>query len=274
MWRLLTYKTCPPAMNMAIDEAILEAHLSGAVPPTLRFYGWLPEAVSIGYAQKIDNETHERIANNQFELVRRPTGGRAVLHAGDLTYSFVGTSKSNNSTQKNSAGSVGFLEPSVANAYKQISQGLIKGLSLLGVEAVLGGANANYRDQNDCFMAVTGADLQVGGKKLVGSAQLRRHDAVLQHGSILLQQEQDLMPKLFSPSAISRAEVSDYQRHANLYDLIGVRPIPEIEAALVQGFEEVFEQKFVIGDLCQSEHDYVNQSIKRFRVDSSATPTT
>jgi lipoyl(octanoyl) transferase len=226
---------------MAIDEAILEAHLKGLVPPTLRFYGWQPEAVSIGYAQRIDRQQQERISSHGFGIVRRPTGGRAVLHSGDLTYSFIGTSA--------------FLDENVTRAYKQISQALIKGLAHLGVEASLGGTDTNYRDIHDCFLAVTGADLQVNGKKLVGSAQLRRHHGVLQHGSILLQQDQNLMARLFSKEAEGAKEPieSNYQRHANLYDLIGQRSIADIESALTEGFEEAFAETFTTGELSATE---------------------
>jgi lipoate-protein ligase A len=266
-------------MNMAIDEAILEAHLLGLVPPTLRFYGWQPEAVSIGYAQRIDRQQQERISAHGFEIVRRPTGGRAVLHSGDLTYSFVGTSA--------------FLDENVTRAYKQISQALIYGLAHLGVEASLGGTDANYRDVHDCFLAVTGADLQVNGKKLVGSAQLRRHQGVLQHGSILLQQDQKLMARLFSASeesegtkelkgtevskgperlegleALPEPDRSDFQRHANLYDLIGRRSITEIEAALAKGFEEAFAETFNIEELSPSELSSARKAAARFALPS------
>jgi lipoate---protein ligase len=275
-------------MNMAIDEAILEAHLLGLVPPTLRFYGWQPEAVSIGYAQRIDRQQQERISAHGFEIVRRPTGGRAVLHSGDLTYSFVGTSA--------------FLDENVTRAYKQISQALIQGLAHLGVEASLGGTDANYRDVHDCFLAVTGADLQVNGKKLVGSAQLRRHQGVLQHGSILLQQDQKLMARLFSASeesegtkelkgtegskgperlerlegleglegleALPGPDRSDFQRHANLYDLIGRRSITEIEAALAKGFEEAFAKTFNIEEFSPCELSSAQKAAARFALPS------
>jgi lipoate-protein ligase A len=251
MWRLLSYNTFDPALNMAIDESILEAHLKGLVAPTLRFYGWQPEAVSVGYGQRIDKETQARIRTHGFEIVRRPTGGRAVLHSGDLTYSFIGTSA--------------FLNQNVTRAYKQISQALIQGLRHLGVEARLGGSDANYRDVHDCFLAVTGADLQVNGKKLVGSAQLRRHHGVLQHGSILLQQDQKLMARLFSPSTLpEEQDREDYQRHANLYELIGQRSIAEIESALARGFEEVFAETFTMEALSPGELLYAEEAAARF----------
>jgi len=92
-YRLISCASHDAATNMAIDEAILEAHLAGQVPPTLRIYQFSPPAVSFGYAQKIDNGLMTRIKKQNFAVVRRPTGGRAVLHMGDLTYAFICSSK-------------------------------------------------------------------------------------------------------------------------------------------------------------------------------------
>src|SRR6516225_9825376 len=106
------------ATNMAIDEAILEANLDKDAPPTLRLYEFTPPAVSIGYSQRLDSKTIKNIDASGFAIVRRPTGGRAVLHKNDLTYSFVGSSRQVGVDRDN------ILSTSVIGSYKQICQGL------------------------------------------------------------------------------------------------------------------------------------------------------
>ena len=90
----MPYGVYDAVTNMAVDEALLDLHIQGKTPPTLRFYGWAPPAVSFGYAQKVSDSTIERIKKAGYDVVRRPTGGRAVLHEGELTYCFIAASKS------------------------------------------------------------------------------------------------------------------------------------------------------------------------------------
>src|SRR5687768_17097271 len=114
-WRFIPYAVHDAADNMAIDEAILDAHLEGLVSPTLRIYGWEPRAVSIGYGQKLSYTVESRIRSRGYDVVRRPTGGRAVLHEYELTYSFVGSAGHADELS-------GALSDSVIGAYKQICQ--------------------------------------------------------------------------------------------------------------------------------------------------------
>jgi lipoate-protein ligase A len=272
MWRLIRYEAFDGATNMAIDEAILESHIKGDTPPTLRFYGFQPEAISLGYAQKLDDALLQRLKQSKYSLVRRPTGGRAVLHAGDLTYSFVGSSLGSSVDQDTAGGinakSEGFLDHSVSKAYKQICAGLIEGLKILDLNSGLGASHVNYRDVHDCFLAATGADLQVDGLKLVGSAQLRRRQGVLQHGSILLNQEQEIMANLFSPEAVlvaaSAKKEEKRNHHANLFELINKRPIFEIEEALIAGFSTAFGATFETQGLTAAEKDFVEVAKHRY----------
>jgi lipoate-protein ligase A len=245
-WRVLRYKVYSPEENMAIDEAILEAHLRGLVPPTLRFYGWSTPAVSYGYNQVLPEETAARIQAEGLDVVRRPTGGRAVLHLGEFTYSLVGSAASPDCP--------GFLSGSITQAYKQICEGLQGGLKRLGVDAQLGQAHAAYRQHHDCFLATTGADLHCDGKKLVGSAQLRRKHAVLQHGSLLLDQPQDLMPRLLGARSDGGSKtIGDADRHANLFEIIPRCTVDQIEVAMIAGFEEAFGIQFDEGEIAAEE---------------------
>lgn len=244
-FRLLQYQVYDAAANMALDEAILESHRKGLTPATLRFYGWAPPAVSIGYSQKMNVETIENIKTKGFDVVRRLTGGRAVLHFAELTYSFVASPP--------------VLSEQLNEAYRQICQGLILGLRHLGVEAELGKSNKQYKDFSDCFMATTQADLQVNQRKMVGSAQLRRQGAVLQHGSILLDQPQDLLPQLLNSKPNLNDSVETTHRHTNFKDIVNRDiSIEVIEKALSKGFAEAFSTEFKTGELIQFESDLLN----------------
>lgn len=275
-FRFIPYEIFEGAHNMAIDEAILDAHLEGSSPVTLRVYGWQPHAVSLGYAQKFSKEQFENFENRGFAVVRRPTGGRAVLHTGELTYSFVASSADKASTARDASydssgttltsnGNDGVLGTSIAQAYMQICEGLLNAMKILGVELSVGAASRSYKDFHDCFQATTNADLHYHGKKMIGSAQLRRHNAVLQHGSILLDQSQELMTDLLGVKS-SRKEIStnpngaDSQnnvsaaRHANLFEVLDKSlSIDEMQDALRKGFEEAFGSPFENGELTDRE---------------------
>jgi len=241
-WRLIDFESFDAATNMAVDEAILEAHLDGLVPPTLRFYGWAPPAVSIGYGQKLPEKARQKIIAHGFDVVRRPTGGRAVLHLDELTYSFVGSGK--------------MLGASVIESYKKICQALISGFKHLGVDVEIGQGQAASRQMHDCFTATTTADLHYRGKKLVGSAQLRRHNALLQHGSILLCQEQNRMAELLSGKEGASA---DGERHANLFEITGIAVSAcELIPAFKKGFEETFSVALESGQLLDLEWSKAN----------------
>lgn len=181
VWRLIPLLKAPGYIQMAIDRWLLEQHQQGLHPPTLRFYTWSPVAISLGYHQQRWPEfwQHLRWEGIPLELVRRPTGGRAVLHQGDLTYMVVTSGLSNSRIQ----------------AYQQISEFLIQGWRSLGLELYYGGAGRGYIHNPSCFGTATGADLvSARGFKFIGSAQLRRAKAILQHGSIRLEPD----PKLFT----------------------------------------------------------------------------
>jgi lipoate-protein ligase A len=279
--RWLPYAEGEAAWNMAVDEAILESHRQGHSPTTLRFYGWAPPAVSIGYAQRIDALVVDDIIARGFSVVRRPTGGRAVLHQGDLTYSYVGSSGVNSSSEHSSSrhagcsslsnspsdGNLALLPPSVSKSYLQICEGLIEGLKRLGIEAEIGRGKGGYNRFQDCFQTTTSADLQVNGLKVVGSAQLRRKHAVLQHGSILLNQDQLLMPQLLSGS--TSAQLSSDQanpRHCNVFDLIEVLPIKQIEQAFLEGFCQTSGQRFEQGRLTDLEIELARTLLPKYSI--------
>ena len=278
--RLIPYGVFDAVTNMAIDEALLELHLQGKTPATLRFYGWEPPAVSFGYSQKVSPRTVEKVRAAGYDAVRRPTGGRAVLHEGELTYCFVGAGPKQDGIDfrpdAEIAGAApsywleqgspyeGFLPGSINQAYKEICDALIYGLRELGVAASLGRSNSAYKDYEDCFQATTQADLQFEGKKIVGSAQLRRRHGVLQHGSIMINQSQTKLSEIFG-LAENAKEVADSDpdsekadRHCNLIDVLtGGYDRTALEEAIGRGFTRKFDCHFAVYDLTDEEMEFV-----------------
>ncbi|XHX79029.1 MAG: lipoate--protein ligase family protein [Stenomitos frigidus ULC029] len=183
-WRLIPLLEAPGTVQMALDSWLLTQHLQHQHPPTLRFYTWKPAAISLGHHQYHWSKSWEQLTwqGVPLELVRRPTGGRAVLHQGDLTYAVVTSG----------------LSTSRLQAYKTICEFLIQGWRSLGVNLHYGQAGRAYMHQPNCFSTATGADLVLeDGSKLIGSAQLRRGSGALQHGSMPLFTDPALLQQVF-----------------------------------------------------------------------------
>lgn len=177
---------------MAIDAWLLDQHRSGQHPPTLRFYRWSPVAISLGYHQRHYPDFWQQLTwqGKQIDLVRRPSGGRAVLHQGDLTYAVITSG----------------IPGTRMQAYQTICDFLIRGWRSLGVELHYGEAGRGYIHNPNCFGTATGADLVTSeGSKLIGSAQLRRGQAILQHGSIRLSPDPALFRQVFATELLPLA---------------------------------------------------------------------
>lgn len=175
-WRLIIHDPAPGAWNMAVDEAMAQAAATGYAPPTLRFYAWAPPCLSLGRHQPYDEADVERCRARGVDVVRRPTGGRAILHTDELTYSVA------------AAPSEPIVAGAVMDAYHRISGGLVAGLRLLGVpaEEAPGSNRAGPDVSAACFEVPSAYEITAKGRKLMGSAQSRRVDSVLQHGSLPL----------------------------------------------------------------------------------------
>lgn len=163
---------------MAVDEAILEATTKGTVPPTLRLYAWEPACLSLGYAQPFSDVDLAALKSQGWEVVRRPTGGRAILHTDELTYSVTGPASDPR------------LAGSVLESYRVLSLAILDALHRLQIPAQANEKPIVAPDANPkgpvCFEVPSNYEITVGGKKLVGSAQARRKQGVLQHGSLPL----------------------------------------------------------------------------------------
>ncbi|HUF39553.1 MAG TPA: lipoate--protein ligase family protein [Anaerolineales bacterium] len=175
-WRILLDPPSPGAWNMAVDEAILEAVSAGASPPTLRLYRWEPACLSLGYGQRYREVDEAGLLAHGWDVVRRPTGGKAILHVDELTYSVA------------AADDHPLMQGGVLQSYRRIAAALLAGLENLAVPAV---TRERYeRVENSpgpvCFEVPSDWEITWEGRKLVGSAQVRRRGGVLQHGTIPL----------------------------------------------------------------------------------------
>jgi len=164
---------------MARDVAILEAVSEGESPPTLRLYGWAPPCLTLGRHQGIEAADFDFCSREGIDVVRRPTGGRALLHQLELTYAVVAPLGS------------GALPRGVQDAYRSICGALVLAMQTLGVDAELTGGEVNLhlpspRSAVPCFEAPAGGEVVVGGRKLIGSAMRAHGSVILQHGTILL----------------------------------------------------------------------------------------
>jgi lipoate-protein ligase A len=245
-WRLLKTGLADGATSMAIDEAILWAVAEGKSLPTLRFYGWEPPCLSIGYSQSMEGEVDvDRCRKAGVDFVRRPTGGRAILHADELTYSVVAPQ-----TEPRVAGGV-------VESYRRLSAGLVAGLRALGLAIAQVEAADGKGESAACFDAPSSYEIAVGGKKLVGSAQVRKKGIVLQHGSLPLEGD---IARIFDflrvPSEERQEELKQELRaRATSLELAlghGV-PFDEVVEHLAAGFAQALNLRLIPGQLSQHE---------------------
>ena len=217
---------------MALDQWLLNQHRTGEHPPTIRFYTWSPAAISLGYHQHHWPDFWQNLTwqGVPVELVRRPTGGRAVLHQGDLTYMVVTSHLPGNRLQ----------------VYQAICQFLIQGWRSLGIELDYGQAGRGYIHNSDCFGTATGADLVLtDGSKLIGSAQLRRGTAILQHGSMRLAPDVELFTQVFEAESLRLPQLPlTLQREAL---------IQAVTTALTQAAQDCFGMGLVVQPLSKAE---------------------
>lgn len=204
-WRLLLTPPLPGADNMALDEALM-ARARGTGESVLRVYEWNGPTLSLGRNQQAAGlYDAEAAARSGIGFVRRLTGGRALLHHREITYSVTAPAE---------------RDASIRESYEWINRLLIDGLSRLGVQASLatGRGTAMAPGVTPCFEVPAKGELVVGGRKLVGSAQWRDAGALLQHGSMLVDDDQSLAVSLL------RSPVPVSARPATLREAMGRAP--------------------------------------------------
>lgn len=229
-WRVIYTSAAPGAWNMAVDEAILEAASSSAVPPTLRLYAWDPPCLSLGYAQPYKDVDLPRLVERGWQVVRRPTGGRAILHTDELTYSISGPINEPR------------LAGSVLQSYRTLSAGLLGALHILGADAVSQSSSASQSHGPVCFEVPSNYEITVADRKLIGSAQARRKEGVLQHGTLPLHGDLGHIVQVLVFPDESTRQVAAQRLHAHAATLQEVtgKLIPWQQAA--QAFAAAFER--------------------------------
>jgi lipoate-protein ligase A len=245
VWRLLKFETYNAYMNMAIDEALLEARIRGLAPNTVRFYRWNPSAVSIGRFQKVENEVYlENCQKYGVDVVRRITGGGTVYHdaEGEITYSVVAS--------KEDLGAKDITE-----VYAKIYAGIIEALKIFGLKA-----DFNEGDARAC------PNLTISGRKISGSAQCHKSDVVLQHGTILVDVN---LEKMFTflrvPWAKTCMEVVGIAKNkiTSIRAELGKEiSHTTVHKALVEGFQKALKVRLEKGDLTIHERELAEKLCK------------
>jgi len=233
-WRLIIDNEKDAATNMAIDEAILKTRKT----PTLRFYQWKPAAVSVGYFQSIDQEINkEYCKKHNIDIVRRITGGGAVFHDKELTYSFICNES--------------FVPTNIIKSYELICGTIVKGIRNLKI-------NAEFHPINDIL---------VNNKKISGSAQTRKNNTLLQHGTIIIDIN---LNKMFSVLKVPDEKIKDKmikdvrERVTSLKEL-NIKDINIIRNSIIKAFEKEFNIRFIQGKLLKQEQNYSEKLKKKFK---------
>jgi lipoate-protein ligase A len=250
-WRLLVSPPLPGALNMAIDHMLLETYAATS-RPTLRFYQWTPPCLSLGLAQRLERDVNlEACVRLGIDVVRRQTGGRAILHDREVTYALV----------------MPIDHPliggqAVAQSYRAISEALCIGLLQLGITVDLAPRpDPGQSKSAACFDVPSDYEITADGRKLVGSAQARQHGVLLQHGSILLHSDVDrLVEVLRLPPTLGPDMLA--QRLTALNELAAPLSFDAVVAALIRGLEQSWGVQLVADKLTQAEEQRAAELVK------------
>ncbi len=229
-WRLMPFETGTAYRNMAVDDYMAEYAQQYRVP-VIRFYRWQPAALSIGYFQKHAQEVNEAACKqNGIHWVRRPTGGRAVLHQHEITYCVAMPLQYPG------------LPSSVTESYRWLSLGLVSGLRRLQLPAEMAVTQRTTArgETAACFDSPSRYELLVAGRKVVGSAQIRKGDVLLQHGSILLDFDLELLLRVMAWQSERAQQVARRllrSKAGSIKDFLGTIPSDDcVVKCLLDGF--------------------------------------
>lgn len=261
-WYFINSGPCQPAYNMALDEALLDWHSAGEIPPVIRFYEWNPATLSIGYFQQAHKDINlQAVQEQNLGFVRRPTGGRAVLHDQELTYSVIVSESYPN------------MPATVTEAYRVISEGLLLGFQKLGLEAYFSVpqteqqlADLKKPKSAVCFDAPSWYELVVEGKKVAGSAQTRQKGVILQHGAILLDLNEELLLSVFnfaSEEAKERMRRKLPEKAVAMNQFVDTPfTIDQCVEAFSKGFEEALNIELMPYELNEIQQQYIEHLMK------------
>jgi lipoate-protein ligase A len=265
-WRFVHTGVADAAYNMAVDEALLLSVSSGCSLPVLRFYRWQPAAMSIGCFQKSNAEINIRALQDcGYDFVRRPTGGRAVFHDCELTYSIIVSEADEQ------------IPRTVNEAYRVLSEGLLLGFQNIGLAAEMVRLNEKGKKQDEesmrtaaCFDAPSWYELVVEGRKIAGSAQTRQKGVLLQHGSILLELDINRYVQMLQVSERVSAErltkklsdhavaINDLRRQKGMSSM----QIDDLERPFLEGISEALHIEWVVDQLTENERLIATQLVQ------------
>lgn len=249
-WRLIKTSPAKGAWNMAVDEAILESVYTGDSIPTLRLYAWEPACLSLGQVQPYAEVNPSGLNANGWDVVRRPTGGRAILHVDELTYAVI-------APQSEKRVSGGVIE-----SYLRLSQALLRALQILGLSPKANEKSA-ARDSKKpnpvCFEVPSNYEITVGGKKLIGSAQARRKEGILQHGTLPLHGDLTRIItalKFKDQAARERASQRLLDHATTVEDVLGAAPSwQQASEAFKKAFAEALNLTLIPSELSNREKE-------------------
>jgi len=232
---------------MALDDALLESCAAHIAPTTLRFYSWEPACLSLGFAQPSNDVDQHKLIDLGWDLVRRPTGGRAILHTDELTYSITASVDEP------------LVQGSILESYRRVSQALLSGLQILGIHAIAipKKEGLDPSKQPVCFENPSDYEITVNGKKTIGSAQSRRLNGVLQHGAIPLKGDLTRINQVLRFDETCDREFANQRllsHAATLKDILGIEPsFQDVRKAFILGFQSTFNLDFVISKPNENE---------------------
>jgi lipoate-protein ligase A len=256
-WRILLTPPAPGAWNMAVDEALLASAGSGQALPTLRLYSWQPACLSLGYAQSFADVDVQRLHKCGWEVVRRVTGGRAILHTDELTYSVTAPLDDP------------LLHGTILESYQRLAQALVSGARALGlpVEMAEPAPPVAAAKGPVCFEVPSAYEIVAGGKKLIGSAQARKKEGVLQHGTLPLHGDLTRITQaLVFANEPARTEAAEklLQRATTAEAMLGRVIAWETAAqAFVQAFSLELGIQFERGELTRLEQAHAAELVKK-----------
>lgn len=243
-WRYIDDRHCPAAFNMALDEAISVALKNNASPPTLRLYGWEMPSVSIGYFQKISDIDTGYCLRNNIPVVRRLTGGRAILHGREITYSL-------------SLKTSGHFAGGLLDSYKKIGTALSLALSQTGISTEMKISKLPSKSKSPgirsksplCFQSTSYGEVTAGNKKIIGSAQKRWPGAFLQQGSIPLVIDRGRLMHVFRLQSLC----GPGELPAGLEEVVPGTNLERLKESIRRSFEDTFEVHLIPSSASKEE---------------------
>ncbi len=255
-WRVIFSKPARGAWNMAADEAIMESSGRGDTPPTLRLYAWDPACLSLGYAQSYSDVDTNRLKANSWDVVRRVTGGRAILHIDELTYSISAPTDEIR------------FRGTILESYHRMAEALIQAVHSLGLPVQIeeNAAPSNTPKGPVCFEVPSAYEIVINGKKIIGSAQARKKEGILQHGTFPLAGDLTRITRVLTfPDEMAReAAAGKLLNRAVTAQTILHSEIPwQIAAeAFSKAFEETLEIDLQTGELTLSEIERADELVE------------